>query len=215
MSFSLKQISGCGSFFAKSCTELPYFSPSAAGRVNPAYSSSTKDMSGSNTSDHHYRSIDQSAALSTTHQYKSLKKPNQDMGPGEYTDPDKYTAPPDLPSRSTIARPKDEEVDEDYVSQGSAEPVPGEDGKDYYTLEPPNPSNRDDGNDANTDYSTLEPTKPSNDYVDVDASSKDAEIDGKGASSDYVDVDAPDAIDVDSKKDKEQSNDYVDVDAKD
>ena len=172
-------------------------------------------MTGPNTSDHHYRSIDQSAASSTTHQYKSLKKPNQDMGSGEYTDPDKYTEPPDLPSRNTMARPEDEEVDEDYVSQGSAEPVPGEDGRDYYTLEPPNPSNRDDGNDENTDYSTLEPTKPSNDYVDVDASSPDAEIDRKGASSDYVDVDASEAADTESKNDKECSNDYVDVDAPD
>ena len=104
------------------------------------------------------------------HLYRSLEIPDQDLGPGEYADPEKYTEPPDLPERNSKVI---EDADKDsYVSQGMTEAITADDKNDVFILEPPTQfkdSVKLEVSDNNV-YFTLEPGKPSDDYVDVDAS---------------------------------------------
>ncbi|XP_072019880.1 uncharacterized protein [Amphiura filiformis] len=190
----------------------------ATGTVNPAYSSTLDDKTGP----HSYQTLEKPDQSSSAHQYKSLKKPNQDFGSSEYADPDKYTEPPTLPDRNLTLKieEKDENLDEDYVSQGTPDATTGDEERDYFTLDPSNPSHDDDdeieeNQFQNKDYFILDPsTKTSDDTMDVDASSADAKK--KSNSSDYVDVDAPDSAtngDDNDGKSKAKSSDYVDVDA--
>ena len=142
--------------------------------------------------------------------YKSLKKPNEDLGQDEYTDPAKYTEPPKL--HELNPDPVDQNADNDHDNDEYIKPSCTT--KEYFTLEPPqdgndvNLSSELKGQDAqdrknNTDdeetsentreYLTLEPlasSKGQSDYMDVDLPG--SEVKGQEKSSgDYVEVDLP------------------------
>ena len=140
--------------------------------------------------------------VNSNHQYKSLKKPDEDLGSGEYADPEKYTEPPPmLPQRNT----SNDDEDEDYISQGTPEPTSDE-GRNYFTLEPPSPSG-----DCVKKPSQISPADesqdgPAGDYVSLDQASPNG-----APSSDYVSVDSPDQ----ASPDMAPSSDYVSVDSPD
>ena len=104
------------------------------------------------------------------HLYKSLEISDQDLGPDEYADPDKYTEPPDLPDRnSKITGDRDS-----YVSQGITENITAENKRDCLILEPPTEfkdSVKLEISDNNI-YFTLEPDKPSDNYILCSSSNK-------------------------------------------
>ncbi|XP_072019881.1 uncharacterized protein [Amphiura filiformis] len=195
---------------------------SFGGALNPGYDVVNKETI-RGPSHGEYTTLNKSESSTINSQYQSLKKPNQDFGSADYTDPEKYTEPPVFNTRSSQAQNADSD-DDDYIGQdtSTSKNVDLQDSNDpsreYFTLEPPAASQpiTDTDEQKNKDYVDVDdprlsksPTsKLGSDYVNVDNPSLSKSPVPKFG-SDYVDVDDPSL----SKKPVPKSgSDYVDVD---
>ncbi|XP_072019878.1 uncharacterized protein [Amphiura filiformis] len=190
----------------------------------------TEDPNLSTPSNREYTPLSKPDNPTITSRYESLKKPDEDLGHDEYTDPEKYTEPPNSANLNSEVKGQDV-TDDDYVKPETDAT------REYFTLEPPTPSqepqskgdyvdvdlpeSRSDSEQPESEnrreYFTLEPPTPAKepqsqgDYVDVDLPESQSESITKQPESEntreYFTLEPPTPA-----KEPQSQGDYVDVD---
>jgi hypothetical protein len=177
--------------------ELTFFSLSLA-VVNQGYNTTDEVIGTSHGKTNTYTDLNKSdIAPAINHQYKSLKKPNEDLGSDDYADPEKYTEPPVLPERNSKV------IDDENKDAEEGQ-------NDYLSQEPPTSTKA-------TIDKELAPEEPtSGEYLHVNGTSLPKASGQQKIHSDNVGVDDDAVIDDDDvpQADSENANmesDYIDM----